>query len=76
MYCNHCLSCPSGIDIAAVNRLADSGSIGLNDMMAKKYDALEKKASDCIQCGICMERCPFQVNVTANMDKAVKIFGK
>lgn len=76
MYCNHCLPCPSGIDIAAVTRLADSGSIGLNDTMVKKYEALEKKASDCIKCEICMERCPFHVNVAANMERAVGIFGK
>jgi len=76
MYCRHCMPCPSGIDIAAVTRLADSAINGLSEDMKAKYDTLQSKASDCIQCGICMERCPFQVDVIRNMERAVKIYGK
>lgn len=76
MYCNHCLPCPSGIDIAAVTRLADIARNSLTSEMKAKYDALEIKASDCIQCGACMERCPFQVDVISNMERAVSLYGK
>jgi len=38
------------------------------------YDALPVKASDCVECGDCVERCPFEVDVIAKMRKAVQVF--
>jgi len=35
---------------------------------------LSTKASECTECGACMERCPFEVDVIAKMKQAVKIF--
>lgn len=74
MYCNHCLPCPSGIDIAAVTQLSDGGIHGLSDDLRKHYQNMPKKASDCIACGLCMERCPFNVDVVANMNRAKHLF--
>jgi predicted aldo/keto reductase-like oxidoreductase len=74
MYCNHCLPCPSRINIAEMTRLADSAAYGVSDEMKGKYDAIAHKASACIQCGACMKRCPFGVDVISNMERAVALF--
>jgi predicted aldo/keto reductase-like oxidoreductase len=70
MYCNHCLPCSSSIDIAATTRIADSAANGITDSIRSKYEALDNKASSCIKCGACMERCPFGVDVISNMERA------
>jgi predicted aldo/keto reductase-like oxidoreductase len=38
------------------------------------YDALSANASDCVECGDCMERCPFDVDIIAKMRRAVQVF--
>jgi len=40
------------------------------------YELLSVKASASTECGTCMERCPFGVDVIANMNRAVEIFGE
>jgi predicted aldo/keto reductase-like oxidoreductase len=74
MYCNHCLPCSSNIDIAMTTRLADSAAHGVTDSIRAKYEALGSKASNCIKCGACMERCPFDVDVISNMERAINLF--
>ena len=39
------------------------------------YAALPVKASDCIECAACMERCPFGVDITGKMQEAARVFG-
>ncbi len=77
MYCNHCLPCPSGIDIAAVTKYLDIATLDPQNLppgVRAHYAALENKASGCIQCGSCETRCPFGVAIIENMLKAAKIF--
>lgn len=38
------------------------------------YEALPVKASQCVECGDCVERCPFGVDVIAKMNGAVEIY--
>jgi predicted aldo/keto reductase-like oxidoreductase len=40
------------------------------------YDALSAKATDCIECGNCVVRCPFDVDVIAEMQEAAQAFGR
>ena len=77
VYCNHCLPCPSEIDIAAVTRLVDVASLDESSVSAElkdRYGKLAHTASDCIECGSCEERCPFGVKVIDNMRSAARIF--
>lgn len=75
IYCNHCQPCSAEIDIGAVNKYLDLANSG--DELAKDhYSKLAKHASDCTSCGLCEQRCPFQVNVRERMEQAVKLFGK
>jgi predicted aldo/keto reductase-like oxidoreductase len=74
VYCNHCLPCPSTIDIGQVNRLLDMAQQELTPELRVAYDVLTSKASDCTQCGACVERCPFGVSVMGRMEQAVTLF--
>ncbi len=74
VYCNHCLPCPSNIDIGQVTRLLDTAETGLTDNVKAMYHALESKASDCTKCGACMNRCPFDVDVISTMERAASLF--
>ena len=77
VYCNHCLPCPSNIDIAAVSKyldiaLADPTAAGKG--IGQHYRELPAHGSDCIECGNCESKCPFSVSIIDNMKKAAEVF--
>lgn len=77
VYCNHCLPCPSNIDIAAITKLLDIALINKRNIPGQildQYEACLHKASECIACGNCEEKCPFDVKVIENMKSATSIF--
>lgn len=76
-YCGHCAPCSMDINIAMVNKLYDLGSIhdNLPEGIREHYDNLDIYASDCIECGECEQRCPFNVDIIEGMHKAVDLFG-
>ena len=76
-YCGHCAPCPSGIDIAMVGKLLDLALMQeeVPASLREHYRGLSANASDCIACGACESRCPFDVNVIARMEKARELFG-
>ncbi len=74
VYCNHCLPCPSDIDIGEVTRLLDIAEFGLTEDVKAEYTALQLNASQCTRCGACVSRCPFEVDVISNMEKAGNLF--
>lgn len=76
MYCNHCLPCPAGIDVAETVRLIDSAVQNGANGVRERYALLQTNASDCPECGECSARCPFQVDVTARMRRGVELFGR
>ena len=39
------------------------------------YDADPARGSDCIECGLCLERCPFDVDIIAKMQREAEVFG-
>jgi predicted aldo/keto reductase-like oxidoreductase len=73
VYCNHCLPCPSRIDIAQVNKYLDMAGPAT---VAEHYRALPVKAGGCIQCGKCEPNCPFGVKIRERMKKAAEVFGE
>ncbi len=79
VYCNHCLPCPSEIDIAMVNKYLDIAKLDENNIppsIAQHYRSLIAHGADCIKCGSCEERCPFSVRVIDNMNQAAVLFGE
>lgn len=77
MYCGHCAPCTVGIDVASVNKFHDlcvaQGFIP--ETVMGHYKALSHHASECINCGLCEENCPFEVNIIESMNAAAKLFG-
>jgi predicted aldo/keto reductase-like oxidoreductase len=64
--CNHCLPCPSGLDIGnTILCVGFSQWDGVTDWLREWYAGLPAPASECIECGVCEERCPFGVEVIA-----------
>lgn len=78
MYCGHCAPCPKGIDVADVTKFLNLAIAQgeLPETVREHYAVLAHTASECIKCGACEKRCPFQVPVRENMKKAAEIFGK
>ncbi len=75
VYCNHCQPCPAGIDIGLVNKYYDLALAG-DRLAVSHYDKLSVTASDCLQCGHCDSRCPFQVPQSQRMKIIAEYFGK
>lgn len=74
VYCNHCKPCPAGLEIGLINKYFDLSQAG--DALAySHYQKLEKKASDCIKCGHCNNRCPFHVDQMERMKTIAEYFG-
>jgi predicted aldo/keto reductase-like oxidoreductase len=79
VYCSHCQPCPVDIDIANVHKyldIANAAPEGIPPSILQHYLSLSAYASDCIRCGSCEEKCPFDVAVMSNMQQALKLFGK
>ncbi len=77
MYCNHCLPCPSQIDIATITKLLDIALLDetrIPDRIQEQYHASAHKASECIACGSCEANCPFNVKIIKNMEDASRLF--
>lgn len=75
VYCNHCLPCPVGIDVGLVNKYYDLALAG-DAMAASHYEKLSVKASACVSCGHCDQRCPFHTHQSARMKEIADYFGK
>ena len=76
MYCNHCLPCAAGINIAQVGKYLDMAQLEGVPVATLKahYESLEHRADECRACGACEKRCPFDVPVIQRMRKAAEIF--
>ena len=75
VYCNHCAPCPAGLNVGLINKYYDLAKIG-DTMAADHYAKLEKHASDCVSCGHCDSRCPFQVTQADRMKIIGAYFGR
>jgi len=76
VYCSHCQPCPVKIDIAAVNKYLDIARLdeaNIPPSIRQHYAALN--CAECITCGHCEKRCPFDVPVIANVKDATRLFG-
>ena len=74
IYCDHCQPCTAGLDISQINKFRDLAEIGDTDAL-DHYKTLSVHASDCVECGLCDERCPFHVNPSRKMKQAKEFFG-
>ena len=70
----HCRPCPKGLEIDLINKYYDLARLG-DELAYAKYIMLEKKASDCIGCKKCEERCTFAVKQSEKMKIIAEFFG-
>lgn len=63
VYCNHCLPCPVGIDIATVMRIANASEYRIDAELRSEYNFIGANTERCVECGDCEKRCPFEVSV-------------
>ena len=77
MYCGHCAPCPAGINVAYVTKLLNLALAqkSVPETLREHYAALEHKAGECLQCGSCEDRCPFEVSAMRAMERAKEVFG-
>ncbi len=74
--CNYCAPCTVGIQIPNVFLMEGYLTrYGLEGWARTRYDAMEKKASDCVECGVCETRCPYQLPIREMLKKAAASFG-
>jgi len=75
--CNYCAPCAAGIAIPAVFLMEGYYSrYDLKDWAVGRYNAMAKTASDCVECGACETRCPYNLPIRKMLKKAVEVFGK
>ncbi len=76
VYCHHCLPCPEGIEIGWIIWHVDQTLSRDLEQVKEWYAGFPVQASACIECGVCVERCPFDVDIVAKMHEAVELFEK
>ena len=71
--CGECAPCPKGINIwgtlvgeSMVKRL------GWKQLGQRNYLDSVRKARECDECGLCIERCPWSLNVPALLPEALR----
>ena len=74
--CNYCQPCTQGINISGA--FLFEGYLkryGLGDWAKERYMAMPKKAGDCVECGVCETRCPYQLPIREMLKRCREEFG-
>lgn len=75
--CGYCAPCPQGINIPSnflfVNYLRH---YGLENWAKDRYFSMAKTAKDCIQCGVCETRCPYELPIREMLVNVAKDMGE
>lgn len=75
--CNYCAPCTAGISIPSIFLFGGYlERYGLEAWARERYATLAKTASDCIGCGVCETRCPYELPIREMMKKYAVSFGK
>lgn len=75
--CGYCLPCTKGIDIPGIFTLENYfDRYGLKDWALSRYNNMSTKANACIECGLCMKKCPYSLNIPARLKRIHNKFTK
>ncbi len=76
--CGYCMPCPHGVNIPRnftlcndYYMLQDKGAIVRYQRLLKE----EQRASSCIRCGECIEKCPQQIAIPDELEHVAKLLG-
>lgn len=71
--CGYCMPCPNGLNIPMLLLLHGYHErYGMTDWALERLEGLDKKYDDCVACGDCLSRCPYQLKIPEFMEKAGK----
>ena len=74
--CNYCQPCIAGIGISGIFVLEGYlRRYGLGDWAKQRYEGMAKKAGDCVGCGACEARCPYQLPIREMLARCKAEFG-
>ena len=74
--CNYCQPCAAGINISGCFLFEGYLSrYGLGEWAKGRYDAMGTHASDCIGCGACEDRCPYNLPIREMLKNVAAKFG-
>ena len=74
--CKYCLPCPSNVNISRVFEIYKDAIMYYDVQRAHKlYSGLseDERASMCVECGECLEKCPQQIEIPDWLSKAHKL---
>lgn len=73
--CGYCAPCPVGIDIPLMFTLEGYLTrYNLKDWAVSRYSQMTIKASDCIKCGACEPRCPYDLAIRDGLERVAETF--
>ena len=75
--CGYCQPCTVGIEIESCNRMylflrRAPYSVYLNDEFNEKM----QKVNDCVECGLCKERCPYHLDIPTLLKRNLEDFNE
>ena len=74
--CNYCQPCTAGISISGIFVLEGYlNRYDLGDWDRQRYAAMGQKAGDCVGCGACEKRCPYQLPIRQMLARCKTEFG-
>jgi predicted aldo/keto reductase-like oxidoreductase len=75
--CNYCAPCTVGISIPSVFLFEGYLSrYGLENWARERYATLSAKASACVGCGACEDRCPYHLPIRQMLHDCADKFGQ
>lgn len=62
--CEYCLPCPVGINIPQLFLLEGYYTrYNLKEWAKERYASMDKKANECVECGMCETKCPYELPI-------------
>lgn len=61
--CGYCLPCPAGIELNWASRMSQAiRRMKDDDFFTEEWQAKMERVKDCIHCGACKKRCPYELD--------------
>ncbi len=76
--CGYCMPCPEGVNIPFNLSLSNDHHIFHDRNAGYRYKMVlseSERASNCVQCGQCLEKCPQQIPIPDELEHVADLFG-